>query len=93
MFVDSFQFSMAGRGESTCAVVSPCILLLSLFTSGSTVGIFPHALSDQSKSSLVNWPTSEADVVTCLHLGSFQVVRTRANSSDGEVKRSEPMKL
>ncbi len=38
--------------NSKCAVC--CILLLSLFTSRSTVGIFPHALSNQSKSSLGN---------------------------------------
>ncbi len=39
------------------SVIAVCCLLcftLSLFSSGSTVEIFPHALSDQSKSSLVN---------------------------------------
>ncbi len=51
MFVDSFQFSMAGRGQTWgCEEVQR----MSLFTSGSTVGISPHALFDQSKSSLGN---------------------------------------
>ncbi len=65
MFVDSLQFSMAGRGQ-TCDCeevrgINPCGCLSIIavccplhFTSGSTIVIFPHALSDQSKSSLGN---------------------------------------
>ncbi len=57
---------MAGRGHtwgceevwrihprSHLSIIAVC-RLLSLFTSGSTAGIFPRALSDQSKSSLGN---------------------------------------
>ncbi len=67
VFFDSLQFSIAGRGQtlaceevrrinprSCLSIISVCCLLHllpSLFTSGSTVGIFLHALSDQSKSS------------------------------------------